>query len=279
MRRLTLFFIGLVLVSLAVPASAQITFVDYGGFAGDPRVIFSRIGVTRGAQNYAYRDNEVIMPSLTAFPANGLSNLRVLTPFGATKDAHAFLRDLYLNTGVADFGTGNGTSFGPSDQWTQLTFDKPIINSTGPDGFIASLGFEWLQAPANTMTWQPIISTSPGNSYVFPSTGAFFGSNTDPLPYYSYLQTVTTPAQLMTFSNQHSGSLIDPSWALQTFDLSSMGVPLGGSVSTLYLQDWSGNNNGVHVTFIAGFPAVPEPASIGLLSVAALTLGRRRRAA
>lgn len=263
----------LVSLSLASAASAQITFVNYSGQAGDPRVIFSRIGVTRGAQNYAYWDTEVIMPSLTAFPANGLSNLRVLTPFGATKDAHAFLRDPYLNTGVTGFGTGDGTSFGASDQWIQLTFDKPIVNSTGPDGFIATLGFEWI----SQATYQPIISTSPGNSYVFPSSGAFFGSNTDPLPYYSYLSTLTTPSQLLTFNNQNTGSLIDPSWALQTFDLSSMGVPLGNSVSTLYLQDWSGNGNSVDVMFLAGFPAVPEPATVGLLTIGLLAIGWRRR--
>jgi hypothetical protein len=217
------------------------------------------------------------MASLNRF--NNIANQTVVTPFGPTKDANAFLRDPYLNTGFEYPGTGNGTSFGPTDQWTQITFDKPVINSVGPDGFIAGLQFLWVFEP-NPPSYSPmLIATSANNSYVFPTTGGFNGSETDPLAQYTYLSTVATPADLIAFTPQGSGSLVRPAYVIQTFDLSSMGVPLGSSVSSLYLQDWSGNGNGVIPTFIAGFPAVPEPASLALIAISALPLLLRRRAA
>ena len=269
-RVVAVFVASTVLLSLAAAASAQVTFLNTFGQAGDARVGFQRIGVTRGTGNFAYWDTEVILANLNRI--NNVSSVTVMTPFGPTKDANAFLRDPYLNTGIGDIGVGNGTSFGATDQWTQITFDKPIINSAGPDGFIAGLQFLWVTPNYSPM----IISTSANNSYVFPTSGGFNGSETDPLAQYTYLSTVATPADLIAFTPQNSGSLIRPSYVIQTFDLSSMGVPLGGSVSSLYLQDWSGNGNGVIPTYVAGFPAVPEPAGLGLLAVGALALVRRR---
>jgi hypothetical protein len=131
-----------------------------------------------------------------------------------------------------------------------------------------------------TPNYSPLIlSSSANHSYIFPTSGGMEGPETDPLEQYTYTTTVATPADLINFTPVASGSLVRPSWVVQTFDLSSMGVAPGASVSSLYLQDWSGNGNSVFPTFIAGFPAVPEPASIGALSMAVLALGRRRRAA
>jgi hypothetical protein len=192
MHRVTAAVIGLLSLSLAGSAFGQVTFLNTFGQAGDARIGFQRIGVTRGTGNFAYWDTEVIMASLNRF--NNIANQTVVTPFGPTKDANAFLRDPYLNTGFEYPGTGNGTSFGPTDQWTQITFDKPVINSVGPDGFIAGLQFLWVFEP-NPPSYSPmLIATSANNSYVFPTTGGFNGSETDPLAQYTYLSTVATPA-------------------------------------------------------------------------------------
>ncbi len=266
MRFVTASLLLVLLASLAPAASGQgVTFMNYSGSAFDDRIGFQQIGVTRGASSYAYGDNEVIMPSLNRI--NNIESVTLFTPDGPTKDANAFLRDNYLNTGLL-LGVGDGSSLGPNDQWTLLTFDSPIVNSDGPDGFVATLQFLWVAPNLSPL----ILSASAGHSQVMPGSGGFNGSVTDPLEDYSYVVPVATPADLVNNTPVPSGSVIRPTWVVQTFDLSAMGIAPGASVSQLYVQDWSGNGNTVELMFIAGFPPVPEPGSLWLLAAATVAL-------
>jgi hypothetical protein len=235
------------------PAIAQITFLNYSGVAGDARVSFQRVGVTRGSSNYAYWDTEIILPRLNRVNyATPNSQVNVLTPSTAPHDGDVLLRDLYLNTGISRPGAGDGTSFAASDNWTQVTFDKPIVNSPGPDGVLATLQFLWV-----TPNYFPaMISTSAGHSYLFPKSGGFAGGESNPNQYL-YPAGVYTPDAMLTTTPVIAGGLNRPTWVLQAFDLSTMGIAAGASVSSLYLQEWSGNNgNGSPISFVAGFPPV-----------------------
>jgi hypothetical protein len=255
----------LVALGLANHVGAQITFVNYTNSGTDARIGFQRIGVTRGGSNFAYWDTEVIMASLNRI--NGQSNVTVITPGGPTKDANAFLRDAYLNTGIESIGIGTGLTAG--DQWTQITFDQPIVNSAGPDGFVATEQFP-------DIVIVPLRLATPANhSVTLTGSTAMVGSSNSLLPQYTYLTPVATPADLTNATPNPSGSLVNPSWVIETFDLSSMSVPMGQSVSSLYLQKLS-NNGGAFPTFIAGFPAVPEPSTFACLIAGLICTCARR---
>src|SRR5262249_54658303 len=104
MRLGALLFTVVFISAAAATASAQVTSITYYTLAGDDRVGFQSLGLTRGALNMVYFNTDVIMPSLNRI--NNVANVTVATPDGPTKDANAFLRDPYLNTGLESPGVG-----------------------------------------------------------------------------------------------------------------------------------------------------------------------------
>lgn len=107
---------------------------------------------------------------------------------------------------------------------------------------------------------------------MLPQVGGLIGTETHPLEQYIYWSGASTPADLPMQTPQFAGSLVRTTWVIQTFDLTTMGIAPGVSISTLYLQDWSGWGNPVYPTFLAGFPAVPEPSAMALSDSALLAL-------
>ena len=232
-------------------ASAQLTSVIYasGGSLGSLHRLES-ISVTRDGQSYTYEFNQLLLPRLVV---NNPAGLLTIVTHGATiKDADMFLRDQYLNTGTLDIGDGNGASFGAGDKWTLLSFDPPLVNEEGPDGFVVTL-----QSLDIVLSYSPwLLATSAGNFQVGAGSGGLVGTKSDSLPMYTYITQVSTPQDLLDKTPVASGWLNNQTWVMQEFDLQSMGVAPGAQVDALYVQDWAANGNGSYPMMIAGFPSL-----------------------
>jgi hypothetical protein len=270
--------VAAVAVVLFVSGSARaqsVTFIEYGGQAGDNRISFQRVGVQRGAGSYAYRFNEMILPTISAINVPGSFRTLVMSHGSFTQAPNGFLRDQYINTGMWTPGVGNGTAFTASQEWTWLTFDRPVVNSAGPDLLVFSLDFP--QLATNPSSY--ILSTGTA-SYTDTTAADWVGSASESVPYYGYDGGATSPSDFLTKTPFQSGGLgndeFDTHWVLQMVDLSSLGIGANQSVTSLYLQDNAANGNGFFPQMVVGLPAVPEPAGLGLLAVAGAGLLARR---
>ncbi len=175
------------------------------------------------------------------------------------------LEDNRLDTGV----TSPVTYFNPIDLAFEVTFLRPVVNSTGDDIVLFTLG-------SNTTTqfyinndksqYANVVMDANSPKVVSGVTVGRIGyknPNTNSATVYDL-------AELESPTGYFFATTLTYDVYAASIDLSSFGVPLGGSVSSLRFQAAS---NRISPVYIAGLPAVPEPtaliwmvgASVGLL--------------
>jgi hypothetical protein len=159
-------------------------------------------------------------------------------------------------------------------QQLTFTFNTGIVNNAdGPDFFIADYGTDQDDDYSITINGQTVGIDKNGEEFVtagdftidtYNSTSSVSGtSGPDALDGLSY----TGPGDSTSKAN------------FQDFELSSFGVAVGDSITSLTINTAPGGDNTsiLDVSIIGGFQAVPEPASIALLGAGALCLLPRRR--
>jgi hypothetical protein len=241
-----------------------------GGIYGS-QIALDRFGMNRNGLSYSYSYSDLILPTITAIRQN---DAPVIATYGTTySDRNLFLRDRFLSTGLWNLPQGDGTKFDSTTQWMQITFDKPVVNSDGEDVVLFRL--DWPEFMVNGPI--PVrLSLDASHTILTSSSRDLVGAAMPHLPDYGYpAGPYTDPAVFGTATTTFGGYLANPTWIVQSIDLSNLGVLPGGSVSSLYLQQK--NNNNTDPMLIAGLPAVPEPSMLGLGALASVLMLAFRR--
>ncbi len=229
------------------------------------------LSVQRGTAGIlTYEPHQLINVKVTDVDAYGQ---QLLLPRGAplppAGSRAQVLEDWAVNTGINNITTVNGTP----DRSLEVTFTRPVINSEGPDIVLIETGgddgFRWWinDDRANQGADAPINAYSQTLMFGIPVTAYQFGNGSQSILGLDDLESPTG----WSFGSDFSRDL-----RAMSLDLSSVGVPLGGSVTSIRLQSFAGNQR-VDPVLIVGLPVVPEPGGLAMLGLAAGALMRRRR--
>ncbi len=185
------------------------------------------------------------------------------------------LEDWRVDTAITEVTSTNGSA----DRSMEVTFTRPVINSDGPDILFFEFGGNepirwWINNDRDNQS--AIVQTSAYSSVLMqgiPYTQYAYNNNGDRA--IDSLEKLETTTVGWSSGTNGSGGL----FAL-SLDLSTLGVPLHGSVTSIRFQTQAvaGSSARVDPALIVGLPAVPEPAGIALIGLAATALGCRRRA-
>lgn len=236
------------------------------------------VSVTRsGAGTFTYTPAQLIGIDLTdvdAYQIPLLTQANSSLPAPGTRAT--LIEDGRLDTGVINITTTNGTP----DRSVEVTFARPVVNSAGEDILLFEVGGDdnirfWINndrtsqsADLTTGAYStPLLTGVPFTLFSYNDAGDqdIGGSNGE-----SGLAELESPTGF-SFNANSSGAI-----EALGLDLSSVGVPLGGSVRSIRFQSLTGGGR-LDPVLIVGLPAVPEPAGVALLGVAALALRRGRR--
>lgn len=231
------------------------------------------VSVTRGgAGTLTYEPFQLTGVALTDVDA---FDIPLLVPRGGALPAAgsraALLQDNRLDTGVINITTTNGTA----DRSVEVMFAAPIVNSAGEDILIFEAGGD------DSIRWW--IDNDRTNKSADLATAAYSGNLlTVPFSRYRYrngadgnllsLADLETAADRYAFADDNGGTI-----NALGLDLSSVGVPLGGSVTSIRFQSLANGGGRIDPVLIVGLPAVPEPATAASLATLALAAARRRR--
>lgn len=229
------------------------------------------LSVQRGTAGiFTYEPFQLTNVTVTDVDAFGQ---QLLVPRGAPLPPADFraqvLEDWAVNTGINNITTVNGTP----DRSLEVVFSGPVVNSEGPDIVLIETGgddgFRW---------W---INNDRENSGADAQISAYSASLIFGIPLSTYQygngnQSILGLDDLESPTGWSFGSDLSRDLRAMALDLSSVGVSPGGSVTSIRLQSFAGNQR-VDPVLIVGLPAVPEPAGAGLIGIAGLALLCRRR--
>lgn len=232
------------------------------------------VTVTRGSEGaITYLPSQLIGVDLTDVAAY---NVPLMAQNNASIPAPG-LRATLLEDNRLDTGVTSPVTYANSiDLAFEVTFLQPVVNSVGDDIVIFSLGTntttrfyvnddknQYTDVVMDTDSLRPLGKsvTVRRIAYKNPTTGSATIYDLEelesPLGYYF--------ATTLSYDVYAVG-----------LDLSSLGVPLGESITSLRFQASGGR---INMTYIAGLPVgvIPEPASLGWLVGATMGLLRPRR--
>lgn len=179
------------------------------------------------------------------------------------------LEDNRLDTGV----TSPVTYLNSIDLAFEVTFLRPVVNSTGDDIVLFTLG-------SNTTTQFYINNDKSQYANVVMDANSpkvVSGVTVGRIGYKNPSTSSTTVydlAELESPTGYFFATTLTYDVYAASIDLSSFGVPLGGSVSSLRFQAVS---NRISPVYIAGLPAVPEPTALIWMVAASAGLLRPSR--
>lgn len=180
------------------------------------------------------------------------------------------IEDGRLDTGVTNITTIGGTP----DRSMEVTFASPVVNSAGEDILLFDLNGD-----DGIRFW---VNNDRAGQGADVAAGSFAGSLITGMPFgsFNYLNGTDTDINSLAELESPTGFTARApgtgSVSAAGLDLSSVGVPLGASVTSIRLQ--SLNANRIDPLMIVGLPAVPEPTAAGAgMLVASLLVRRRRR--
>ncbi len=231
------------------------------------------VTLTRGAAGaFTYTPAQLIGVDVTDIAATGNSlAVQVGAPVPAPGARATLLEDNRLDTGLINpFSTGS-----PADDAFEVTFLRPVINSDGADLLVFEIG-----GGDPTAFW---VNNDRVN-HRYDVTASSFNTNLltgVPFTQYAYANpgggTNVNGLAALESPTGWGGTGADGSTAIAglALDLSSFGIAPGGSVTSLRWQTTSTPNR-LDAVYVAGLPAVPEPASLSLLAAAGVGLLARR---
>jgi hypothetical protein len=263
--------------ALTVPSGASasvigVTIAD----ASSGNYTLTSVSVTRGAAGtFTYVPGQLTGVDLTdvdAFQTPLLVQRNASLPAPGTRAT--LIEDGRLDTGVVNITTTNGTP----DRSVEVTFASPVVNSAGEDILLFDINGD-----DGVRFWINDDRTNQGFTL---TTANYSADLLTGMPYTSYNyangsdQDINDLAELESPTGFGTPTNASASINALGLDLSSVGVPLGGSVTSIRFQSVAGAGGRVDPVLVAGLPAVvPEPATAVLLALTAsgATLGRRRR--
>jgi len=185
--------------------------------------------------------------------------------FGTGTPETALVSDTVFTLAVDDAPapTGTATFLSYSQNVASLNMPNPLFGQPGQPQFL----------PTGPISVSIVPGTSGASSYLFD------GGTTPPSAVFSttedYLISWTGDLTLLGLGGPNGGSIVFPSTSVGT-------IAYQTSVSGTIHQEWSGTFTGlgfpIDYTCVVNTVFTPEPASLGLLFVAALALRRRRTA-
>lgn len=256
----------LTLVVGAAQASVNgITIAD----ASSGNYTLTSVTVTRGASGiHTYLPNQLTNIDLTDVGATG-SVLATQSGAGlpAVGNRAELLEDNRMDTGVIN----PVSTAADADFSFEVTFLHPVVNSDGEDILVFELG-----GNDTTRFW---INNDRANQSLDIAPANFSSDLLTGMPFdlYSYNNAgdidINTMAELESPTGFTFNSSSTSSVNAAGIDLSSFGIPLGGTLSSLRFQAVTGR---IDPVMIVGLPAVPEPASLALLIPGLLGLRQHR---
>lgn len=277
MRRLNLYCAIIACAALAVftaSAGARVIGVTVAdASSGDYNL--TSVSVDRsGGGIFTYTPDRLTNVTLTDVASVSLPllapGLNASVPLPGTRAS--LLEDWRLDSGIIE---PFSIAAGPLDSF-EVTFNTPVVNSVGEDILVFDIGglettFFYINnddsEAGNTSSPQRIDSSKFATNLLNVNYTLFsYNNNAD-----TNVDSLTELESSTGFTFHSNGDGVGVSAV--GLDLSSFGVPLGGSVDSIRFQAVSGR---IDPVLIVGLPAVPEPAGLSLIAFAALGLLRRR---
>jgi hypothetical protein len=265
---------ALALLGAGSPCGASVLSATAAG-AGDYNL--TSVTVSRDGNNFTYTPAQLTGGDLTDIDAY---QLPILVQSGASLPASGtratLLEDNRLDTGIINITTTNGTP----DRSAELTFNQPVVNSDDADILLFDVagtdGIRWWINDDRTSQSADLLpaSNSPALLSGMPFT-LYQYSNPAQSNNILSLSDLESDSSNFSFSANSSGTV----HALE-LDLSTVGVPIGGSVSSIRFQTLTGvtgaGTGRIDPVMVVGLPAVPEPSGVTFIG-ALLLAGAAQR--
>ena len=248
-----------VITFASATAEAQINSVTTTGSGQNDKIALDHINLFRGSTAFSYEFDDLILGHITAVNIPGPSRTVILSADGypPTGAPDGLVNDAFLNTGLHTPGLGDG-SFLPGDEYTEYTFNQPIVNDSGADLLLSFITFDFGS-----------FESQPGPYWLTPNGGSPTQINraadidlspVDGIPQFRLLAGgPTQPSHFLATNAQSTGSLgtatAIPRPSLHIVDLTALGVAQGSSIESLRIWDDNlSNGNTIYTMLIAGFP-------------------------
>ena len=231
------------------------------------------VSVTRGsAGTFTYVPSQLIGVHLMNVDA---FQIPLLVPRGQPLPVPgmraALLEDMRLDTGIINITTTNAVA----DRSVEITFASPVVNSDGGDLLLFDLGGDdgirfWVNDNRNEPDSQdvPASAFSPNLLTGMPYTLFGYDNSGD--------RDINGLGELGSTSGFFHNADSSANVKALGLDLSQVGVPLGGSITSLRFQSFAGSDR-ADPLLLVGLPAVPEPGgAIWIAAGLGLTFSRRR---
>lgn len=257
---------------LGAPASAAVIGATVADASSGDYTLTS-VSVNRGSGTFTYVPSQLTGVDVTDIAATGSS---IAVQGGASVPA-AGTRATMLEDGRIDTGLINPFSTGsPEADSFEVTFLSPVVNSDGPDIIVFEIG-----TGDPTAFW---VNNDRAN-HRHDVVAASFRTNLltgVPFTQYAYVNPAggsnVTGLEALESPTGWDGAGTDGTTpiAAVALDLDDFGIAPGGSITSLRWQTTSTGSR-LDAVYVAGLPAVPEPAGVALLSLGGLALLRRKR--
>lgn len=228
------------------------------------------VSVTRGgAGTFTYVPSQLTGVDVTDVDA---FSVPMFTQSGASLPAPGtratLLEDGRLDTGITNITTTNGTP----DRALEVTFAVPVINSDGEDILLFDV-----ESGDGLRFW---INNDRAGQGADRSNSTFSGNLLSGMPYTQFTYNNAGDADINSLAELETSTAYTPANTSNIvralgIDLSLVGVPMGGSVTSMRFQSLGAPR--VDPVLIVGLPAVPEPASLAMMSLGGVLLLLRKR--
>lgn len=243
------------------------------------------VSVTRGsAGTFTYVPSQLTGVTLTdvdAFDIPLLVSRGASLPAAGTR--HELIEDFRLDTGVINITTTNGTNgtSGTPNRSVELTFAQPVVNSAGEDILLFETGGD------DGLQWW--VNNDPVNRAATLATSSYSADLLTGVPFTRFRYANGGDVDIggadgddgvAELESPSGFAFVDDSSSTINalgLDLSLVGVPLGGSVTSIRFQTLAGGSGRIDPVLVVGLPVVPEPtAALALATISAIAIRRRR---